>query len=321
MLRDELERLRSRHPSYLYHEFLAEENQPVLFRDFMADAARHGLQYLCETELRSMFAPDLGPAALALVERGDDIVAQEQMLDFLDNRYFRQTLLCRAGLAVTRELDLERFETFAWYGLLLPPAPPDLARAAAEPFHTPEGAVCVATHPLAKAALLELADVHPSAVDYPTLLARARARVRAAGGPAEAGEALLPGLVRLYLRQSLGLRPQGEAVARGGGDRPRATALSRAQAAAGLGHVATVRHMAMGLDAFTARLLELLDGRRTRAELVAQLAGDVEAGRLAHTAPRADRQAVIADLAANVERMLESFARHGLLGSGPWQAP
>jgi SAM-dependent methyltransferase len=314
-LRDELERLRTRHPSYLYHEYLAEENVPVLFRDFMASAARHGLQYLCETELRTMFAPDLGPAALALVERGDDIVEQEQMLDFLYHRFFRQTLLCRAGLDVTRELELGRFEGFAWHALLLPPAPPDLGRAEAEPFHTPEGAVCVATHPLAKAALLELADAYPSAVDYPALLACARARVRAAGGPADETDALLPELVRLYLRQALGLSPQAEAIARGAGDCPRATVLARAQAQANLGHVVTVRHMTMGLDAFTTRLLMLLDGRCSRSELVARLVEDVEAGRLAHAGEPSDRTALTADMTANVERMLEAFARHGLLES------
>jgi SAM-dependent methyltransferase len=312
-LRDELGRLRTRHPSYLYHEFLAEENAPCLFRDFVADATRHGLQYLCEAELHTMFPAALGEAALHLVEEFDDILEQEQVMDFLTNRMFRQTLLCRAERTLTHELDLDAFARYAFHGWLTPQAAPDLRRAAAQPFNTPAGAVCVATHPLAKAALLELGACYPDAVAYEALLAGAQARVRAAGGPAEESAALLPELVRLYLRHAIGVAPQPQQMAPPASTRPCASALARAQAGAGLGHVASLRHMPMGLDAFAARLLALLDGTRTRDELVAALVADVSTGRLRLATPALEAAELAATIEANVERLLATFARHGIL--------
>jgi len=310
-LRDEIARLRTRHPSYLYHEYLVEENTPFLFSEFMAGAVRHGFQYLCEAELQTMFSDNLGEPASAWINTFDDVIAQEQVMDFLRLRTFRQTLLCRSGIALQRELDLERFAGFAYHANLVPDEPTDLTRAVAQTFRCQDGGRCVATGPLAKAALLELSERHPDAVAFPELAARADARVRAAGGSDEDRAALLLELLRLFLRQFIGATLKPERFARAARTRPRATPLARAQAQAGLGHVATRRHQPMGVDAFVTGLLGHLDGRHDRDQLVALLHKDIASGQLAlETATaRVNRE----EIAVNVERMLELFAQHGIL--------
>ncbi|BAU49026.1 methyltransferase [Sulfurifustis variabilis] len=309
-LSGEIARLRVKHPSYLYHEYLAEVNEPVLFSTFMSQAAAHGLQYLCEVELHTMFADSLGKAGAALIDRFDDLLEQEQYMDFLRRRTFCQTLLCRDERALARELDLERFRDCAFYARLLPREP--VVHDGGQAHGTLDGGTCLVRHPLTRAALAVLAEGYPDAVDFGTLAREARHR--AAGAPS-AGETdhLLGELVGLYLRQFTGLRMAPERFARPRADRPRATALALAQADAGLGHLATVRHMPLGLDAFAVRLVTYLDGSRTRAELVDRMTGDIVEGRLSVGAPLPDEEALRRAVAENCGHLLAEFARHGVL--------
>lgn len=310
-LRDEIARLRTRHPSYLYHEYLVEENTPFLFSEFMAGAARHGLQYLCEAELQTMFSDNLGEPASAWIDTFEDVIAQEQVMDFLRLRTFRQTLLCRSHIPLQRELDLDRFAGFAYHASLVADEPIDLTRAAQQTFRCQDGGRCVAARPLAKAALLELGEAHPDALAFPELAVRAAERVRAVGGSDDDREALLLELVRLFLRQLIGAVLKPERFARAARVRPRASALARAQASAGLGHVATRRHKPMGVDAFVTGLLGLLDGRHDRDRLVRELHEDTVNGRFVPETmtSRVSRE----EIAANIERMLDLFAQHGIL--------
>ena len=74
----------------------------VYFHEFAAHAARHGLQYLAEADFFEMqIGAASEPAAQALMAI-EDPVRREQYLDFLKGRMFRQTLLCRAELAIDR---------------------------------------------------------------------------------------------------------------------------------------------------------------------------------------------------------------------------
>jgi len=306
----EIGALRGREASYLYHEYLEEINEPFLFSAFMADARRHGLQYLCETEMHSMFPDTLPAAAAAFVDRFDDIVEQEQAMDFLSHRTFRQTLLCRAGRAIDRELELERFAEFAFYALLTPEDAPNLSAPCAQAFTTPDGKRYTLMHPLTKAAALALSERHPDALAFAELSEMAAARVK--GKCREQHEHLLGELVGLYLRQVVGLSVVPDRYFRTVSEKPRASRLARAQATARIGHVATVRHMPMGLDAFAMRLVTYLDGARGISALAEQLTRDAVAGELAiEGAPTGAELAGL--IRGNCERLLRQFARHGIL--------
>lgn len=306
----EIVALRGREESYLYHEYLEEINEPFLFSAFMADAERHGLQYLCETEMHSMFPDSLAPAAAEFVDRFDDVIAQEQAMDFLSRRTFRQTLLCRKGLAIERELELERFAELAFYALLTPLEPPNFTEPCAQAFATPDGKRYTLTHPLTKAAVLTLSDRHPDALAFDDLVTAAVARVK--GQYRAQHDHLLGELVGLYLRQVVGLSFAPTQHFHRVSARPLANQLARAQAAARIGHVATVRHMPMGLDAFAMRLVRYLDGTRTIDQLVAVLARDIAAGELRIEGAPSGTE-LIGLIRANCSRLLQQFARHGIL--------
>ncbi len=94
---------------YLAHEYLVENNFPTYFQDFTAHAARFNLQYLAESRLLAnsfVLGSDLRKA---LDENaGPDILRREQYLDFLIGCYFRQSLLCHAGVPINRDIEAER---------------------------------------------------------------------------------------------------------------------------------------------------------------------------------------------------------------------
>jgi SAM-dependent methyltransferase len=319
-LRQEIAYLRKAHPSYLYHEYLETLNEPLLVTEFVRRATRHGLQYLADTDLASLFPSSLGDGVSALVEGIDDQVELEQYLDFVRNRNFRQTLLCRAERTLSREIDLEGLDRFAVFSALEPPRKVDLRIARSVPFRRPDGRTVEVHHPLTRAALLTLERAFPDSVALVELRARAQSQVRAAGGHhlADQGDHLTGELFSLYAHAAVGLDTRARTFGRGSGDRPAATRLARVQAGRGLGHLATPRHGTVALDAFATRLVSHLDGSRTRGELVDQLTAEILDARLvlAQT-PLPGRDRVKAQVAANCERLLALFARHGVLeGNG-----
>jgi len=83
---------------YLSHEYLELCNSPCYFKDFVSDARAQGLEYLGDAIVATMFASNYGTAAAPalLAECGGDQVVLEQLLDFLQNRTFRQSLLVHA---------------------------------------------------------------------------------------------------------------------------------------------------------------------------------------------------------------------------------
>jgi len=313
-LRYEAEHLLQAHPSYLFHEYLESVNEPMLFTEFMARAGRHGLQYLCEADLQSMFASTLGDAAVTLIERFEDVVEQEQYIDFLRNRNFRQTLLCRADQALERDITLDRLDGLALFSNLSPPKKVDLRRNKEAPFRSPDGTRYPASHPLTKAALTRLAEAYPDALPFDRVAAEAQRLVSAVDAPAflDQLDALRGELFSLYANQAIGLHPQARRVFHAIPEQPRATALARAQADGD--HLATAWHATLRIDNFARLLVSYLDGTRTPDQLTTQLVADVLSGALAVPGePVPNRDKLTAQVAANARRLLDVFARQGLL--------
>lgn len=317
-LKNEIARLRDAHPSYLYHEFLESINQPQYVSEFIAAAERHGLQYVCDADLKGMFPSALGEAAEHWLDPFEDLAEHEQQLDYLINRSFRQSLLCRADAALGREIDLALLEQHAFYASLQAPDDLDLRSNAPQYFLKGKDSPISVTHPLAKAALLELHAGYPQAMAYAELAAAAAARVQTAGNAGMAADrnALLTELFTLFVHQAIGMTALQRHINTAVTARPCAHRLARAQAAAGNGHLATARHSLILLDAFSARLIGYLDGTRDVTQLKALLTDDILERRLVlPNLKPATAEELQAQVGANVQRFLKLFAHEGLLVS------
>src|SRR5438034_9752504 len=107
LLRAEFKRVAQVSDSALYHDDLAEPNDPVYFREFVAHASAHGLQFVSEAQLRVTRPVGVAAPMLQLVG-GLDRLEREQYLDFAYLRRFRQSLLCRCESTTGFRLAPER---------------------------------------------------------------------------------------------------------------------------------------------------------------------------------------------------------------------
>lgn len=285
----------------LLHDDLSPDNRPVYFHEFIAHARSHRLQYLAEADFFEMHAGVSSPEAVSLLdEHADDLIAREQYLDFLKCRRFRQTLLCHEALALDRSFPptlAERFR-FASYAEATDGDAPEVVV-----FRGRHGAALRTDEPVIKAALGALRARWPVSVPFGELLQLARADTIASSrgrGRTEIADRDVLGeaLLRAYAVNLVELRTHEPPFVVVPGERPRASAVARRQAALGPA-VTTLRHNAMRIDDETGRrLITLLDGTRDRAALARELAEGADPS---------------PDLAAKLDRKLSELARLGLL--------
>lgn len=302
LLRSELEMLRKQPDYYILHEHLEENNQPVYFHEFAARAAQHGLQYLAEAEFGAMLATQFAPEVAHTVRSiAPDVIRQEQIMDFLRNRTFRQTLLVHETVNIDRVVTAARVPGLHIASpLKAEGGAPDPHGTAAAVYHAPNGGHLRTAEAITKAALGVLADAWPATVPFDELLQRARERLTTSAAPqadtlaADLLQAYAAGLVELHaLPLRFPARP---------GKRPAASALARWQARHGK-FVTNLRHEALPIDDYLARLLPLLDGSRNNED-IAKIVADW---------PANGEKAPLAVVRERVKQILSQLAHAALL--------
>src|SRR3972149_1092650 len=291
----------------IYHDELAETNLPIYFYRFMEHAEKHGLQYLSEAnfyDMQESFPSEVTNTLRSLSK--DNIVLKEQYLDFLKCRRFRRTLLCRQGVKLNRIPQPEQMIDFY------------IASEAEEEFRNAQGASMKTGHPLAKAAIVELANAWPASLDFNELLNRVRKSLKGKNDAAlEADETSLSkiilwtyaaGLVELHIYQPDFTLKISE--------RPVASPLARLQLQNG-NRITNLRHNSVQMEgSLEIRLLLLLDGARDRTAILNELANLVESGaaslRMNDIEVR-DRLKAIEILSKGLETSLKQIAHLALL--------
>lgn len=317
LLKSELENLQRAADYYILHEHLEDINEPLYFHEFAARAAGHGLQYLGEAEFSTMLASNFAPEVQDTVMRiAPDVIRQEQYMDFLRNRTFRQTLLVRDGLSVDRSVTPQRVRALWASGALRPAgAAPDLRAAREEAFVAPNGGTLKTPNTITKAAVTVLHQHWPRALAFDELLGEAEALRRKAGSvtapdSADPADTLASDLLQCYAAGLLNLHVGPSGFVTTPGERPVASPLARWQAARGLQKLTTLRHDTVDVDANLARLLSLLDGTRDRDTLDRTVAGwsTTAAG-----AAAMNQQKLAAAVRERVDQALTQLARSALL--------
>jgi SAM-dependent methyltransferase len=302
--------LRGSNDSFLLHDELEECNDPVYFYQFVEHAARHGLQYLVEAELRDVLPHIFQPETRAQLQSlASDAVTLEQYMDFLRNRMFRLTLLCHADVPVQRTLRPEPV-----FRLLArsqaqparaeePGAPTGLAQ-----FRSLDNATLTTDHPVSAAAFTQLAAVWPRALPFVDLLAAGQAAMQNPQPPRPAGappdEVLLAAnLLRAYgySTQLVNLHTVQPSMVTGVSESPVASPVARLEAM-GRNMVTNVWHERVTLEPIQCHLAVRLDVSRSRDDLLAELR------------PVAETLAGQAELTAEaLERHLQQLADAALL--------
>lgn len=321
LLKSELQLVSGMADGHLFHDLLGDVNAPVYLHEFVAHASRCGLQYLSEPSLAHMLAgnfPDAVRDTLAKV--GNNIIAQEQYMDFLRNRSFRQTLLCRAQAPVKRKVGAEQMSRFAFQSLLRPNAAPlDLAAGVVVNVPTAGGAQISTADPFLKAVFQKLTEAGSRAVAFAALLAAARAASRPHLGDLPANRdaideaTLASNLMNLYSKGFVELWAEPVAVSLAVAEQPRVSALMRHQAL-NARFITNRVHQPVPVDIFGRHVVEACDGTRTLEQIFERLAGLVKTGKLQVAEggqPVTDDAKLRALLLPRVEAILKVLAQNG----------
>jgi len=176
LLKSELELIKRSKDYYLFHDHLEEVNIPLYFYQFAERAAKCGLQYLGEAEFHTMLTGGFPKEVEETLKRiSPNIINTEQYMDFLRNRFFRQTLLCHGGIPLRRNLNPPSV-----YGLLVAssarPVNPevDINTTKVERFVTREGAQIETGSPVLKTSFIILSEQWPRALTFDDLVMKVR---------------------------------------------------------------------------------------------------------------------------------------------------
>lgn len=247
MIGDEIERLLTGNPAWLFHDDLAPINDSFYFRDFAARAAAHGLQYLGDAEPHLMFDP-----RGTLDWLGDNLLEREQYLDFLYFRRLRQTLLCRKESTLHRPARPQQMDQFLFSST---------ARKSGGQIEGLNAVRITAAHEVVARVAEAMGEVYPLPAAFDDLLPYAdddRNSLR---------EILFAMISSGFAEFHIFDFPCEETVT----GRPRASRLAQWQAARS-GPVTCAGHGAAQLDDVAKALVGLLDGTRDLDSLARDLA-------------------------------------------------
>lgn len=269
--------------AYLFHNELAEVNEPLYFHQFVERAAEFNLRYLAEAEFQSMLVDNLPPdVAARLRQMAHSTVELEQYMDFVRNRTFRQTLLCHQEVALKGRLAPERLADFYLSSSALPENPNlDPAAGAVEVFRAPKGRKLTTDHLLTQAAMLHLSQIWPQAVPFNDLYTAARARLNA---PDEGRQVQILGANLLkafaYHEDLVEFHVYSPPLVRQVSERPVASPLARFQALQKANTVTNLRHESVKIEGLGFHLLPCLDGSWTQSALVELLTCQLAEGQI-----------------------------------------
>ncbi len=286
MLQEELRQIEDKPVHYLFHDHLADENTAFYFHEFMARAQAHGLQYLGEAHLSAMNPENFPQPVRQALGKLENIVAQEQYMDFLRNRLFRQTLLCRADIPLQRNISPDRIKQLSFQSSLQADGKAiDWAPDATFTFRGPNGQSLTTKNTLLKAAVAVLMANQGRAMPFTELLDAAQNAI-----PAEMAQTSDSVGVRdddLLAASLLGLCGRGmldvfaEPVPAGApmGAQPKTSALTRSQAQRGAAVTNRLQHN-LPVDAFGRAVILACDGTRTPEQIVQHVVTQATSGRL-----------------------------------------
>ncbi len=250
-LRYEFNTLLERDETALYHDDLAEVNDPFYLMDFVGLAAEYGLQYLGDAD---PIRDDLqGHAPFA-----ENWLEARQYMDFMTRRRFRETLLCRREISLDRYLRMESLKEMYIASRL---TPGKLEDGDVQTFSFPKAGTLSTNNPIIREILLRLCSIWPASMpvsEFPL--------------HDQDPKAIAELLMQLVRNKALDIRATPPQIADWVGERPQASALARIQVAQGYPMVTNQRHQNVELgDDRSRKLIALLDGTRDRTALLDEL--------------------------------------------------
>lgn len=279
--------------TYFFHEHLEDVNEPLYFHEFIERGQAHGLQYLSEGDFVSAQVGNY-PPAIAEAVRGmsGDLIELQQYLDFLCNRTFRQTLLCRAEANLNRSATIGDLAKFYFASPIHPATDSlDLTSPKEEVFATHVNRNVNASSPILKAAFTHLGSIWPNTIAFQPLLAAAH-QLMSPNGPQvftaerlrEETELLGTTLLSCFSQGIIEFHSLPASFTTSISPQPNASDVARYQAQTG-SSVTNLRHETVPLGDIDRQVIVYLDGEHDHASLFNVLSQGVAEGRIVVQGP------------------------------------
>ena len=273
----EFEKLRERPLETLFHNDFAEFNQPFYFTEFVAEAEKHNLQFLSESE-NFPFQRDNLPSEVnqAFENISQNNIEYEQYSDFFNCRRFRQTLLCKKDIELETQINPLKLKDFYISSLIKPTSSEiDLNSDSVKEFVTDEGNPFDVGHNLSKIVLSLLVNTGAHLVTLDELLEKAKGILQAQGIIYEdfesEAEITASILLQLYSPNAIGLHTVKPNAVESISEKPIANKFALWQLRQG---GAAVNFHGQNLDfqdEIILALFNLLDGTRNHEDLLNEL--------------------------------------------------
>jgi 2-polyprenyl-3-methyl-5-hydroxy-6-metoxy-1,4-benzoquinol methylase len=269
IVRNQIRLLQNQSDHSIFHDDLAEHYYPVYFHEFVAHANRCGLQYLSESGYfvtrPENLGSEAGPAyAQIAASFGGNAVPTVQYQDFMRCSYFHQTLLCHSDIVLDRNVRPERMKRFYFYSPadVVPPEPE--ADPEEEVFESVQGSRISSKSPFVRGLLHALIAAYPRSLPYSEFPSHGVTEEEVCG--------TLLALLNMGIVSHSMDSPQFSVP---GGEQPVASPLARWQAARNR-PLTDLRRSQTGVSTLLqVALIPLLDGTRTRADLLTQISPDL----------------------------------------------
>jgi methyltransferase-like protein len=273
-IESELKNLNGKKVSYFLHEHLEDNNNPKYFHEVAALASEYNLQYLGETSLPAMYLGNMSELAQQNLGTIRDIVQQEQYMDFVRNRRFRQTIFCHKGIKINRNINREKIFDFALsVGYHVKPD----FNPALDKFNDINttrtfcnGFVQTTSHILAL-TLCILAERPGCAMAIEDIITEMQLRNNNLTEQ-EIRNTLATGGLDLVMKNILNLHLKDELIANIIlSDKPEIWSYSRHQIVKGKQQLTNLYHENINIDIMSSILFTLIDGTRTKEEITQEL--------------------------------------------------
>ena len=264
---------------YVLHEFLEANNIPLYFHELVEAADTAGLRYLGDTDLSMMRRDDLPSPIGDQLAHAPDPIRAEQYIDFLRDRRFRKSVLCRKGQRVALRLDPKA--TRELYVSCPPPGDATYTTSATGTLTINWQRFQVETdNPLIVQIVQTLVGISPSTRRLDELTRDAAALLGVPLAEAMAQVTADPVFEELLLTRILRLNLLAQPYSSSVSDRPVAFAPARLLAQE-TDLVPNMRHQIVKLSSAGKQVIRLLDGSRTLADAEQALLERVRSGALA----------------------------------------
>jgi SAM-dependent methyltransferase len=275
ILRDEAKLTTPLPDSYILGEFLADDNTPSYFHEFVDRAAGHDLTFLSETNLALSIPESQGAEQAKLIRAiaGSSGVLIEQYIDFFTGRPFRRSLLIKSAQAsrIERKLSPQRLRSLQFASQLRPDS---AASKGATAVFTHEQRSMTTNDPIVRRAMELLASAYPATCSLEELIGG----IGMSDTPSPPSDRvaietrLLDALFQAVAALHVAISTAPLKVGRAAAARPAVCRVARLQATNGQSWASGLQHRAVALHPAMRLLLPFMDGTLDRSALRDRLA-------------------------------------------------